>query len=73
MTEFSGAEDKVKFDGNTLLVECEDNEYIYISGLEVTKFETDDKILDYTSLMGNNLTPYAIMIGERYTYFLYHR
>ena len=30
MTEFSGAEVKVKFDGNTLLLECEDNEYIYI-------------------------------------------
>ena len=73
MTEFSGAEDKVKFDGNTPLLECEDNEYIYISGLEVTKFKTDDKIIDYTSLMGNNMTPYAILIGERYTYFLYHR
>ena len=73
MTEFSEAEEKVKFDGNTLLLECEDNEYIYISGLEITKFETDDKIIDYTSLMGNNMTPYAIMIGERYTYFLYHR
>ena len=23
--------------------------------------------------MGNNMTPYAFMIGERYTYFLYHR
>ena len=23
--------------------------------------------------MGNNMTPNAIMIGERYTYFLYHR
>ena len=73
MTEFSGSEDKVQFDGNTLLLECEDIEYIYISGLEVTKFKTDDKIIDYTSLMGNNMTPYAIMIGERYTYFLYHR
>ena len=73
MNEFSGAEDKVKIDGNTLPLECEDNEYIYISGLEVTKFKTDDKIIDYTSLMGNNMTPYAIMIGERYTYFLYHR
>ena len=23
--------------------------------------------------MGNNMIPYAIMIGERYTYFLYYR
>ena len=23
--------------------------------------------------MANNMTPYAIMVGDRYTYFLYHR
>ena len=74
MTEFSGAaNNSSKFDGNTLLLECEDNEYVYISGLEITKFKIDDKIIDYISLMGNNMSPYAIMIGERYTYFLYHR
>ena len=74
MTEFSGAaNNESRFDGNTLLLECEDNEYIYISGLEITKFKIDDKIIDYISLMGNNMIPYAIMIGERYTYFLYHR
>ena len=74
MTEFSGvADDGSEFDGNTLLIECENNEYVYISGLEVTKFKTDDKIIDYTSFMGNNMIPYAIMMGERYTYFLYYR
>ena len=73
MTEFSEAEDKVKFDGNTLLLECEDNEYIYISGLENTKLKTDEKIIDYVSLMGNNMTPFAIMVGKKYTYFLYNR
>ena len=74
MTEFSGAaNNSSKFDGNTLLLEREDNEYVYISGLEITKFKIDDKIIDYISLMGNNMTPCAIMIGERYTYFLYHR
>ena len=73
MTEFSGARDKNDFDGNTLLLECEDNEYVYISGLEITKFKTDDKIIEYISLVGNNMIPYAIMIGKRYTYFLYDR
>ena len=28
MTEFCGAEDKEQFDGKTLLLECEDNEYV---------------------------------------------
>ena len=74
MTEFSGAaNNSSRFDGNTLLLECEDNEYVYISGLEISKFKTDDKIIEYISLMGNNMTPYAIMVGEKYTYFLYHR
>ena len=74
MTEFSGAaSNSSEFDGNTLLIECENNEYVYISGLEITKFKTDDTIIDYISLMGNNMLPHAIMIGERYTYFLYHR
>ena len=65
MTEFSVARDKTDFDGNILLLECEDNEYVYISGLEITKFKIDDRNIDYISLMGNNMTPYAIMIGEK--------
>ena len=73
MTESSAANNSSEFDGNTLLIECEDNEYVYISGLEITKFKADDKIIDYISLMGNNMIPHVIMIGERYTYFLYHR
>ena len=74
MTKFSGAAiNSSDFDGNTLLLEFENNEYVYIFGLEISKFKTGDKIIDYISLMGNNMTPYAIMIGERYTYFLYHR
>ena len=74
MTEFSGAaNNSSEFDGNTLLIECENNEYVYISGLEITKFKIDDKIIDYISLMGNSMIAHGIMIGERYTYFLYHR
>ena len=73
MTQFSGSNDCSDFDGNTLLLECEDNEYLYLSGLEFNKFKIDDKIIDYTSFMGNNMIPHAIMIGKRYTYFLYYR
>ena len=74
MTRSSGAaNNSSELDGNTLLVECENNEYVYISGLEITKIKIDDKIIDYISLMGKNMIPHAIMIGERYTYFLYHR
>ena len=72
MTECSGVVSS-EFDGNTLLVGCKNNEYVNIFGLEITKFKIDDKIIDYISLMGNNMIPHAIMIGERYTYFLNHR
>ena len=72
MTEFSGAVDKDGFDGNTLLLECEDKENVYNSGFEIGKFKVDDKIIDYISLMGSNMCPYAIMVGETYTYFIAH-
>ena len=67
MTEFSSAGDKDEFDGNTLLSECEDNEYIIISRLEISKFKTDNKITDYISFMGNNMIPYTFAVGKKYT------
>ena len=72
LTKFSGAGDKVGFDGNTLSLECENNEYVYISGLEIFKFKTEDKIVDYISLMSINMCPYANLIKEKYTYFIAH-
>ena len=74
MTEFSGAANNSSdFDGNTLLLEVEDREYVHISRLEITELETSDKVIDYISLMGNNMVPYGNIVGEKYTYFLYNR
>ena len=74
MTKFSGAADNSSdFEGNTLLPQCENDEYVYISGLEFFKFKTDDKIIHYISLMGNNMIPYAIIIGGKYKCFIYNR
>ena len=73
MTEFLGANNSHDYDGNTLLLEFEDNEYIYISGLEIFKFKTDDKTIHYISLIGNNMIPYTFAVGEKYTCFLYYR
>ena len=70
MTEFSGANDSSDFNGNTILLECEDNVYIYISGLEISKFKTNDTFIDYTSFLGHNMCPYTFAIGENYTYFI---
>ena len=68
MTGFSGAGDQIGFDGNTLLLECENNEYVYISGFEIFQFKTNDKITDFISLMGNPMIP-VIAVGAKYTYF----
>ena len=74
MTEFSGAADNYSdFEGNTLLIEVEDRKHVYISGLEITEFETSDKVIDCISLMGNKMVPYNYILGEKFTYFLYDR
>ena len=65
MTKFSGANNSSDFDGNTILLESEDNEYVYTSGCEINKFKTADKIIDYISLMGNNMCPFTITVGEK--------
>ena len=70
MTKFFEAEDKEEFDGNTLLLECENTEYVYISGLEAFKFKTGDKIIEYISLIGNDMIPYTFAVVEKCTYFL---
>ena len=64
MTDFSGAGDKIDSDGNTLFLECEYNEYVYISGLENFPIKTGDKLIEYISLMGNNMIPYIFAVGE---------
>ena len=67
-------EDKKDYDGNTILIKiCEENNkhrYVYIGGDKVCSFTTDDKIYEYISNMGNNLTPYSIAIGWENIYFL---
>ena len=74
MTEFSGAAvNDSDFESNTLLLEFEDRNYVYFSRLEITKFETSDKVIDLISLMGNNMVPYTIIIRENFAYFLYNR
>ena len=71
MTEFSGANYSSDFDGITVLLECRDNEYVYISGFQISKIlKTDDRIIVDISLMGINMCLYAIMVGEKYTCFL---
>ena len=72
MTEFSGVNDSSDFDGVTVLLEVEDKKYVYNSGLEISELKTTDKIIEYISLMANNMIPYTFAIGEKYTDFIYN-
>ena len=74
MTEFSGAEDKAVFNGNTILLEIGieniKHRYVYIGDDMGCSFLTNDRIYKYISSMGNNLTPYSIAIGFETIYYL---
>ena len=70
MTEFSGALNNLNFDGNTVLLECKNSKYVYLSGLEFFEFRTSDEIVDYISLIGYNMTTYTFAVGEKYTFFI---
>ena len=74
MTEFSGANDKKVFHGNTILLKIgeENNNYrsVYIGGDMVSSFLTKDRTYKYISNMGNNLSPYSIATGEENYYLL---
>ena len=71
MAKISGALINPNFDGNTILLECEDSNYVCIWGLEVFEFRTSDKIVDYISLMGNKNTFYVFVVGSQYSYFIW--
>ena len=74
MTEFSGAEDKEVFNGNTILLKVSEennkHRYVYIEANMVCSFMISDNIYEYISNMGNNLSPYSIATGEENYYLL---
>lgn len=58
-----------KYDGNTILLEIGENEYIYI-GECITKFKTLSKVIYYLSPVGNNDVPYPFAIDEKGNFYL---
>ena len=60
MTKFSGGYGP-KFDGNSILVNTEHNNYVYI-GSEIYSFKSLSKIVEYISPVGNNDVPYPYAI-----------
>ncbi len=68
MTEFSGGYGP-KFEGNTILIHLEDNEYVFI-GQEIYSFESIAPITEYVSPVGNNDVPYPWAIDSAGNYYL---
>ena len=68
MTEVSGAYDKEKYDGITILLKIsEENDkhgWVYIDGDKVCSFLTNDDIYKYISNVGNKRTTYSTAIGD---------
>jgi len=72
----SGKYSPIKLDvsysiGNTILLQLTKNRYIYIEGY-IYEFSTNDEIVKYFSLIGNNDIPYPIALGKENVYFMLH-
>jgi hypothetical protein len=69
MTKFSGSYG-TSYDGNSILLEITPLKYVYI-GQCISKFETNSKIVEYISSVGNNNIPYPYAIDEEgYNYLI---
>jgi hypothetical protein len=67
MTKFSGGYGTY-FDGNTILLLLNNNNYVYI-GNYIKEFKINDKIEKYYSFVGNNDVPYPMAISKKNIYF----
>lgn len=67
MTDFSGGYGK-DYDGNTILLLLNKNNYIYIKK-SIRKFIINDQLENYYSFVGNNDVPYPMAIGKKNIYF----
>ena len=65
MNEKSRACDSSDFIGNTTLVGSDDNEYIFVSGFEVIRFNKEDRNKDFISLIDNNMISTTMAVGEK--------
>jgi len=69
MTEYSGGYGK-RFDGNTILLHLEYNIYLYIGDIIYT-FQSESKIVEYISPIGNNDVPYPYAKDQNENYYLF--
>ena len=51
MTEFFGALNNSNFDGNTILLDCEDSKYVYCSGLKNVLYALNGIVIIYLNIV----------------------
>jgi hypothetical protein len=68
MTKFSAGHGQY-FDGNSILLEFNNNKYIYI-GSEIYEFTAKNKIKSFVSPVGNSDVPYPYAIDQKGIYYL---
>jgi hypothetical protein len=56
-----------KYEGSTILLEFEDK-CIYIGNLNILSFNINETIIEFHSIMGNNLVVYPFILTENYAY-----
>ena len=62
MSEGSVGRGDNRYDENTLLLNVTNSEYDYFSVYEIMKFNTEDRNIDFLSVIDNNTLPYAIAV-----------
>jgi hypothetical protein len=65
----SASVDNLKFDGNTILFDVGNNEYIFINR-NIESFKSKAKIVKYVYPVGNRGVPYPYAIDEKGNYYL---
>jgi hypothetical protein len=68
MTEFGGGHGE-NFLGNSILIELENNKYIFIGHI-IFSFTPQNKIIKYMSEVGNNDVPYPYAVDSNNNYYL---
>ena len=58
-----------KWDGNSVLLELPKNKYVFI-GTIIYEFTSKDKIISFTSPVGNNLVPYPTALSKENAFFM---
>ena len=67
--KFPKIEHEKNFDGNSILLKIKKNRYVYIGHI-IYEFDTNDTIVEYFSIVGNNNVPYPVAFGEKNVYFM---